>query len=103
MNDWRLKGPAIARQANGLTTGGAYAASALGCMAISPMVATIAVRRELTFREAHVLAGNCVLPIIGGLLVNAAYDANPHWEPAPKSVVRKHRKHRRHTMRRARR
>ena len=45
--------------------------------------------RELTFREAHVLAGNCVLPIIGGLLVNAAYNANPHWEPAPKKPARK--------------
>jgi len=89
MNNWKLKGPAIARQSNGLTTGGAYAASAVGCMAVSPIVATIVARRELTFREAHVLAGNCVLPIIGGLLVNAAYNANPHWEPAPKKPARK--------------
>jgi hypothetical protein len=35
-----------------------------------------------------VLEGSCIVPIIGGLLVNAAFDANPQWdEPAPVKVT----------------
>ena len=82
INDWRWKWDA----SNTLSSGAAYGLTTVGCLALSPMVATVVVRRELTMREGHVLAGSCVLPIIGGLLVNAAYDANPHWEPKPKMV-----------------
>jgi uncharacterized membrane protein YidH (DUF202 family) len=61
----------------------------VGCLAVSPIVATVVVKRPLTMREAHVLAGSCVVPIIGGWLVNAAYNANPQWEPAPVVVKKK--------------
>ena len=54
----------------------------IGCAALSPMVATVLLDRPLTQREAGVLVGSCVIPIIGGWLVNAAYDAHPDWDPA---------------------
>jgi hypothetical protein len=89
LNDWRWFSDWNTSRSNGLTTGGAYALTSVGCIAIAPMVATAFVRRPLTHREAHVLAGGCVVPIIGGWLVNAAYNANPHWDrfdapPAPR-------------------
>ena len=51
----------------------------------------VVVKRPLTQREGHVLIGSCVVPIIGGYLVNAAYNANPQWEAQP-AVVKKKRK-----------
>ena len=65
-----------------LSQGGAIALTTVGCMALSPIVGTIVVNRELTMREAHVMAASCVVPIIGGWLVEAAYDAHPEWEGA---------------------
>lgn len=70
---------------------GAIAGTTLGCAAVSTMVGTVVVKRPLTQREGHVLVGSCVVPIIGGYLVNAAYNANPHWEPQA-AVVKKKRK-----------
>ena len=40
----------------------------------------VVLNRPLTMREAHVLIGSCVIPIVGGWLVNEAYDAHPEWE-----------------------
>ena len=80
--------------ATSITQFGAYAGTTIGCMAVSPMVATVVVDRPLTMREAHVLIASCVLPIVGGWLVNQAYDAHPEWEAAsaPAPVVKHHRK-----------
>ena len=64
---------------NGLSTGGAYAVTTVGCAAVSPMVATVLLRRPLTMREGHVLIAGCVVPFVGPWLVNAAYDAHPEW------------------------
>ncbi len=44
----------------------------IGCMAVAPIVGTVVLNRPLTLREGQVLAGSCVVPIIGGWLVNAA-------------------------------
>jgi hypothetical protein len=88
LNDWRFFGGWDTRRAHGLTTGGAFLMTTIGCIAVAPMVGTAFARRPLTYREVHVLAGGCVVPIIGGWLVNAAYDANPQWDrfdaPAPR-------------------
>jgi hypothetical protein len=66
----------------------------IGCAATAPMVATVALNRPLKYREAHILIGSCVIPIIGGWLVNEAY--NEGWLVAPdEKPVRKVR-HRRH-------
>jgi hypothetical protein len=93
MNEWRWKWQ------DGLFPGqwGAIAATTVGCAAVAPMIGTVVVNRPLTQREGHVMIGSCIIPIIGGYLVNAAYNAHPEWEagaaPAPRYVKkRKHRK-----------
>ncbi len=80
LNDWRLFSKWDTPRPNGLTTGGAYVLTSIGCIAVAPMVGTAFVRRPLTHREVHVLAGGCIVPIIGGWLVNAAYNAHPEWD-----------------------
>lgn len=78
---------------------GAYGAVTLGCVAVAPIVAAVATpERHLTNREVGVLVGNCVVPIVGGWLVNAAYDANPQWEPEHAKSHRRHHRghHKRH-------
>jgi hypothetical protein len=69
----------------------------LGCAAASPIVATAVLKRPLTYREAHILIGSCVIPIIGGWLVNEAYNKGWLWAPDEKPVHRMH--HRRHRHR----
>lgn len=59
--------------------GGAYALSSIGCAAVSPIVGTIVVQRPLTQQEVGVSTANCFLPFLGGMLVNAAWDAHPEW------------------------
>lgn len=87
INDWRWK------WGDNVIPGqwGAIAGTTLGCAAVSTMIGTVVVKRPLTQREGHVLVGSCVVPIIGGWLVNAAYNANPQWEPQPAVAVKKKR------------
>jgi len=80
INNWNWNGW---NNSSGLTRLGAWGVTTIGCAALSPIVATAVVNRPLTQREAGVLIGSCVLPIVGGWLVNAAYDAHPDWEPQP--------------------
>ena len=53
----------------------------IGCMATAPMVATVMLNRPLKYREAHILIGSCLIPFVGGWLVNEAY--NNGWITAP--------------------
>ena len=77
---------------------GAIAGTTIGCAALAPMIGTVVVNRPLTQREGHVMIGSCIVPIICGYLVNAAYNAHPEWEaeayagPAPRYVKRHMRK-----------
>lgn len=72
------------------TRWGYWGAVTGGCIIISPIVAAALKKSPLTNREVGVLIGSCVVPIVGGWLVNAAYDANPQWEPrVAKSAKRK--------------
>ncbi|MEP7031020.1 MAG: hypothetical protein ABI830_08825 [Pseudolabrys sp.] len=91
INDWKWNGW---DNSSGLTRAGAWGLTTVGCMAVSPMVGTVVLNRELTMREAHVLLGSCVVPIVGGWLVNAAWDAHPEWEPGKK----RHHHHMHHKM-----
>lgn len=85
--DWRWHGHSQA------TRWGVWGATTAGCMVLSPIIAAAVVReRELTSREVAVMEGSCLLPIVGGLLVNAIYDANPQWEAPPASPARVARK-----------
>ena len=69
---------------NGFTPGHAWAATTIGCAAIAPMVATVWVNRPLTMREGHVLFAGCIVPFLGPMWMNAAYDAHPEWEGKPR-------------------
>lgn len=90
INKWKWNGW---ENASGLTRLGAWGVTTLGCAAVSPIVATVVVNRPLTNREAGVLLGSCVIPIVGGWLVNEAYNAHPEWEPGYVAApVKKHRR-----------
>jgi hypothetical protein len=92
LNEWHWKWQ------DGLFPGqwGAIAATTVGCAAVAPMIGTVVVNRPLTPREGHVMIGSCIVPIIGGYLVNAAYNAHPEWEadtaPAPRYVKKRKKK-----------
>ena len=58
----------------------------LGCMATSPMVATVVLNRPLKYREAHILMGSCLVPFVGAWLVNEAYNNGWLWAPDEKPV-----------------
>ena len=92
LNNWHWKWDS-ARV--GITQLGAWGLTTVGCAAASPIVATAVLNRPLTYREAHILIGGCVIPIIGGWLVDQAYENHILWAPdepqrAPVRVV--HRK-----------
>ncbi len=90
LNNWRWNGWNSNGSGAGLTRLGAYGLTTMGCAAVSPMVATVVLDRPLTTREAHVLIGSCIVPIVGGLLVNAVWDAHPEWEPGQPVVHHRH-------------
>lgn len=62
------------------------AGTTMGCMATAPMVATVALNRPLKYREAHILMGSCLIPFVGGWLVNEAYNSGWMWAPDEKPV-----------------
>lgn len=84
INDWNWKWDSAR---SGLTSAGAIAATTIGCAAVSPMVATAVLNRPLSYREAHVLVASCILPFVGGWLVNEAYDHHILWAPDEPTVA----------------
>jgi peptidoglycan/LPS O-acetylase OafA/YrhL len=71
----------IARDSHHGTDWGAYGVATAGCMVLAPMVAAAFVpERQLTTREVLTMEGSCVIPIVGGFLVNALFEANPQWD-----------------------
>ena len=80
LRNWQLHNKG---KLNGLGVNGAAVMTTAGCLALSPIVGTIVVQRELTFREAYGLVADCVVPFVGAWLVNKAFDAHPEWEPKP--------------------
>lgn len=65
----------------GITAIGAVVGTTIGCAALSPFVASAVLKRPLTYREAHVLIGGCIIPVIGGWLVDQAYKEHILWAP----------------------
>ena len=61
-----------------------YGITTVGCMALSPIISGLLVsyneRRELKSSEAMGMLADCVVPFIGGWIVQAAYDAHPEWD-----------------------
>lgn len=56
----------------------------IGCFAFSPIIAGGLVsyneHRELRSSEVFMMMADCVVPIIGGLVAKAAFDAHPEWD-----------------------
>jgi hypothetical protein len=80
-HDWRHHNGTV-------TPTAAYVGTAVACAAASPIVGTIVAGRPMTQREVWVMTGSCVVPIVGGLVMNAIFDAHPEWE-APVKVSKK--------------
>lgn len=63
---------------------GAYGLTTIGCMALSPMLASAIVwnteGRYLSSREALGLGADCIIPFLGSAVVNASYANNPQWK-----------------------
>ncbi len=61
-----------------------YGLTTVGCFALSPIIGgglvSLNEHRELRSSEVFMMLGDCVLPIIGGLIAKAAFDANPQWD-----------------------
>lgn len=83
INHWRWKWNASAA---GISNAGALVGTTFGCMATSPMVATVVLHRPLKYREAHILIADCLIPFVGGWLVNEAYNNGYLWAPDEKPV-----------------
>ncbi len=83
INHWRWKWNA---ESAGISSVGAIVGTTIGCMAASPIVATVVLNRPLSYREAHILMGSCLIPFIGGWLVNEAYNQGWLWAPDEKPV-----------------
>jgi hypothetical protein len=83
---------------NRMSVGGAVGLTTVGCMALTPMVSAAVVQRELTRREVHVMLANCVVPFVGGWLMDAYFDAHPERDsvPPPAPVAMRHHHHRHH-------
>ncbi|TMI99180.1 MAG: hypothetical protein E6G97_23785 [Alphaproteobacteria bacterium] len=61
-----------------------YGLTTVGCMALSPILGGLFVsfneRRELRSSEVFMMTADCVLPILGGWIMKAAFDAHPEWD-----------------------
>lgn len=90
INDWNWKWDSAR---HGMSAWGAWGATTIGCAALSPIVATAVLDRPLSYREAHILVGSCVVPIIGGWLVNEAYNNHIMWAPDEKIEDKRWKRH----------
>ncbi len=80
-----------------ITKLGALGLTTVGCMALAPIVSGAVVQRELTRREVHVMMADCVVPFVGGWVMNAYFDAHPERNSVPMQVaLRRHHHHHRH-------
>jgi subtilisin family serine protease len=75
--------PVIARM-HTITPLGWYVIGSIGCVAVSPMIGTVILGRELTLNEAYRSAFGCVLGPIGWLLADALV---PPTIPVPPSTI----------------
>lgn len=61
-----------------------FGLTTVGCMALTPIVGAALVshyeHRELRSSEVFMMAGDCVVPILGGLFWQAMFDAHPEWD-----------------------
>jgi len=70
--------------------GTAYGVTAAGCMIVYPMVATVAINRPLTPREAYMGMADCALPWLGGWIVDAILPHDPWTDGLPPRKAHHH-------------
>lgn len=70
--------------------GTAYGVTAFACAAVYPIVGTIVLNRPLTPREAYIGVADCVVPIIGGWLVDAWLPHDAWTDGIPPKKARHH-------------
>lgn len=71
--------PAVATTSAGV----AFGVTTFGCMVLYPLIGTIAVHRELTPREAYSGILGCVIPFIGGWIVDQTLPHNAWYDGIP--------------------
>ena len=69
------------------------AISGAGCVLVSPLVAMAVTKRRLRDREANYMFASCVVPVVGGWLMNTVYDNG--WLTPPDEVPARKIHHRR--------
>jgi hypothetical protein len=70
----------------------AFGVTTFGCMVLYPIIGTIAVHRELTPREAYSGLLGCVVPFIGGWIVDKTLPHTAWYDGIPeRHAVRGHR------------
>lgn len=61
-----------------------YGLTTVGCFALSPIIAgglvSLNEHRELKSSEVFMMTGDCLVPILGGLIWKAVFDAHPEWD-----------------------
>ena len=61
-----------------------FGLTTVGCFALSPIIAgglvSMNEHRELRSSEVFMMTADCVVPILGGLIMKAAFDAHPEWD-----------------------
>jgi hypothetical protein len=75
-----------------MSYGTAYGVTTAGCVVIYPIVATIWVNRPLTPREAYTGMADCVVPFIGGWIVDAILPHDAWTDGTPVKPVRQAKK-----------
>lgn len=69
-----------------------YGLTTVGCMALTPILGAALVghfeKRELRSSEVFMMGADCILPLVGGWVAKAAFDANPHWDRGTGGPVR---------------
>lgn len=76
--------PAVATTSAGV----AFGVTTFGCMVLYPIIGTIAVHRELTPREAYSGILGCVIPFIGGWIVDQTLPHNAWYDGIPARRLR---------------
>jgi hypothetical protein len=62
--------------------------STVGCVLVSPLAAMAVTKRRLTNREANFMFASCVVPVVGGWLMNEVYTNG--WLTPPDEVRKVH-------------
>jgi hypothetical protein len=73
----------------------AFAVTSFGCAVVYPIIGTLVLHRALTPREAYTGMADCVIPFIGGRIVDSALPHTAWYDGTPEHHVRG-RRYRRH-------